>query len=120
MPILTGWSNPADAGKLAVMESRALWMMVLGAAWVFAWAGSFSVFAFVEPEGMGFTRGMNRIMAFLGWQGVAGILAFAVLGAGRSWPARHPVRRASLIPVGLAGLLAILLAGLAIWVRFDA
>ena len=90
------------------METRAFWMMVLGTAWVLAWAGSFSVFAWLEPTGDGFMRGMNRVMAFFGWQGIAAMLSFAVWGLGRNWPPRHSIRRLSLIPVGLALLLGLL------------
>ena len=86
-------------------------MMVLYSAWVLTWAGSFASFIVVEPAGSGFTRGLNQLTTFLGWQGVAAMISFAVLGAGRSWPPRHPIRRASLLPIGLAlGLAAVIVA----------
>ena len=102
------------------MDTRALWLLIAGAAWALAWAGSFAAFAMSEPAGEGFVRGLNRITGFLGWQGVAAMLAFAVWGAGRGWPARHPVRRASLIPLARAAVLAVGLLAVVLWARFAA
>ncbi len=102
------------------METRAFWLMVLGAAWALAWAGSFAVFLVPGAGGEGLVRGVSPEMAFLGWQGVAGMLAFAVLGAGRTWPPRHPIRRASGIPLALAGALAVGLGAAVLWGGFPA
>ncbi|MEM0948824.1 MAG: hypothetical protein AAGK37_15595 [Pseudomonadota bacterium] len=100
------------------MEARTFSLMVLWTVWALAWAGSFAAFLLTEPSSDGFARGINRVMAFLGWQGVAAMLAFAVLGLGREWPRGHPVRRASAIPVILAGILAVSLVGFVAWGRF--
>ena len=100
------------------MDARRLWLMILGAAWALAWAGSFVAFWAVEPTGEGFVRGMNRVMAFLGWQGVAGMLALALWGVARGWPKRSPVRRWSAVPLGLALLLVAGILGVILWARF--
>ena len=76
--------------------------MVRSAVWALAWVGSFAAFALIGPTGEGFVRGMNRVTVLLGWQGVAVMLSIAVLCAGLAWPRRHPVRRASGIPLTLA------------------
>ncbi|MEL6518752.1 MAG: hypothetical protein AAFQ39_13620 [Pseudomonadota bacterium] len=63
-------------------DTRMLLLIGLGALWVLAYGYSFSVFALTEPAGDGFVRGMNRVRAFFGWQGVAGMLADCDLGFG--------------------------------------
>ena len=50
--------------------------------------------------------------AFLGWQGVAGALAFAVFGVSRQWPPEASVRRMAIGPLLLAGAVAL---GVVVW-----
>ena len=98
---------------VGAMDARRLWLMILGAAWAMAWAGSFLAWWLIAPRDG--EPGIDRLTAFLGWQAVAGMLAVAVFGAGRGWPARHPVRRWSLVPLGLAALLVVALIFRPIW-----
>ena len=92
--------------------------MVMIALWLAASAYSVAFLINVEPTGDGFTRGLNRVSGFLGWQGVAGMLAFAVWGVGLGFPKGSGIRRISAVPLGMALALILLLIGLVIWARF--
>jgi hypothetical protein len=92
--------------------------LVLGAAatWLFMVVYGFAAFATLEPSGSGFTRGLNRITAFLGWQ-FAALLAAAVAFARRPGAKDAGlIYWLSRIPLWLSGsffaLLVIFLAGL--------
>jgi hypothetical protein len=93
-------------------------LMVMFALWLAASAYSVVFLISIEPSGDGFTRGMNRVSGFLGWQGVAGMLAFAVWGVGLGFPNGSGIRRTSAVPLGMALALILLLIGLVIWARF--
>lgn len=76
---------------------RLLWLLF--ALWLLAFTGSFIAFALIEPTGSSFTRGANRVGAFLGWQATA--IGFAVmlwwrarqliLATGTQWLMRLPI-----------------------------
>ncbi len=99
-------------------DARRLWLMILLALWLMTFAGSFAAWWLTPTTGDGFVRGMNRVTTFLGWQGIAGMLALGIWGMGRGFPAASPARRLSRWPLGLAGLLVAGLAGLVLWARF--
>lgn len=86
--------------------ARPLWLLALVlAAWAlaFGWSG---VAAFTTPpSGDGFTRGMNRVSLFLGWQGVAFLLGFTGFALGRGWPKGSGIRRVSAVPLWVTLLL---------------
>ncbi|MHC0052376.1 hypothetical protein [Actibacterium sp. D379-3] len=84
------------------------------ALWAGAFTYSFWIFQTTQPLGDGFTRGMNRITGFLGWQVLSTVLALMVFGLGRRLPA-GPQRRMSALPLVLAGLLAAGIAALMLW-----
>lgn len=90
-------------------ETRTLLLMVLLALWVAVYGYSIIFMLTTPVEGSGFTRGMNRISGFLGWQGVAGILAFGCWGIGWSFPKGSGVRRVSAVPLWMA--VALILVG---------
>ena len=92
-----------------------LLLTVLFALWAMAFLYAFLAFALAEPEGSGFTRGMNRIKSFLGWQGIAGLLAFCVFGVSRNWPQGSSVRRIGWLPLGLAACLVAGILGMIGW-----
>ncbi len=98
-------------------DSNRLFLTVLFAAWVFAFCYAFFSFTTQTPTGDGFTRGMNRITTYLGWQGVAGMLGLAIFAVGRSWPKRSTVRVMSIVPIGLALLHVAAIIGIILWVR---
>ena len=90
-------------------------LTALFALWAMAFLYSFVAFLAADPEGSGFTRGANRIASFLGWQGVAGLLALCVFGVARNWPPGTSVRRLALVPLGLAGVLGAALLLVVAW-----
>ena len=92
-----------------------LLLTVLFAFWAMAFVYSFVAFALTEPDDIGFTMGMNRIRAFLGWQGIAGLLALCIFGVSRSWPPGASVRRLGLVPLVPALGLGAVLLGLIGW-----
>ena len=68
----------------------------------------------LEATGSGFTRGSNRISAFLRWEALA--LGAAVIGsfAGRAGQVAGPTRLAARIPLWLSGgFFTLLIAGFA-------
>ncbi|MEM6385911.1 MAG: hypothetical protein AAF718_06710 [Pseudomonadota bacterium] len=100
-------SSPSDGQRLLLTVLLALWLM--------AYLYSFVSFALTEPNGSGFTRGANRLEAFFGWQGIAGLFAIAVFGISRKWPAGSVVRKSGMVPLALAGLLLAAMIGVLTW-----
>lgn len=106
------------AGRMsgaAPSDRSRLILSVLYAAWVFVFVYAFIAYDRAPHEGAGFPDGLNKIAVYLGWQGVAAMLALAVFGLGRGWPKRSGVRRLSAIPLGIAGLHAIVVTGVIFW-----
>ena len=65
------------------MNKRGL-VWTLSAAWLALFIAGFVAFQLTEPTGDSFTRGMNRMGAFLGYQATAALVAlvsWAVLGS---------------------------------------
>lgn len=98
---LAGMTGPGDGIRLL--------LTVLFAAWLAAF-----VFAFVA-HGLTVAASEEARAAFLGWQGIAGILAVAVFGVSRNWPRSAPVRRLALAPILLAGLIVLGIIGTSLW-----
>lgn len=96
-------------------QATLLILMAILALWAAAWGYSFVFAVSSVAQGDGFTRGLNRITGFLGWQGVAGMLAFACWGVGRGFPAKSGVRRMSAVPLSLALVLIVLVLGMVFW-----
>lgn len=103
-------SDPTDGTRLLLTALLALWAMSFGY--------SFAVFALIESTGDGFTKGVNRVTQFLGWQGVAGIFAIAIFGVSRKWSRGAAVRRLGVVPLALAALLVAGILGVIAWARF--
>ncbi|MGJ8584294.1 MAG: hypothetical protein ACSHXD_09390 [Marinosulfonomonas sp.] len=101
-------------------QNRLFALMVMLLFWLGAWGYSFVFLATVDPTGDGFTRGLNRVSGFLGWQGVAGLFAFASWGIGRSFPKPSGIRNVSAIPLWLAVVLILVLIGMSVWGRLQA
>jgi hypothetical protein len=85
--------------------------------WAALFALSFVLAFSLEPTGDGFTRGLNRISAFLVWQGIAVAVAVVawltgrgVEGSGTRWLSR--------IPAIVHLLMVLLVIGLVLAVRF--
>lgn len=99
-------------------DGRRLWVVILFALWFLAFGYAFVAFWITPPEGDGFTRGSNRVLSFLGWQGIAGMIAVALWGVGRGWPKGAPARRMTAVPLALALLLVAGIIGVIAWARF--
>jgi hypothetical protein len=102
-----------------IPQARTLALMVLLALWCSAWVYSIVFFVDAGLTGDGINRGLDRISGFLGWQGVAGMLAFAVWGVGLGFPKGSPIRKTSAVPLGMALALILLIIGFVIWGRFS-
>ena len=91
---------------------------ILLAVWAALYVWSFIAFAITEPTDFGFTRGMNRISLFFGWQFAAGLAAIVVFAMSWQFPPRTLRRWVYRLPLFLGvTLLAALLAvaGWAAW-----
>ena len=99
-------------------DGRRLLLTVLMAVWVLVFGYAFVAFWTTAPTGDGFGRGLNRVVTYLGWQGIAGMLAVAIWGVGRSWPKGAGARRLSAVPLALALLHAVAIAAIVAWARF--
>ena len=77
-------------------DQQRLVLTILYAFWVIVFAYSFVAYSFAPQEGPGFPDGLYKPMAFLGWQGLAGVFAIAVFGVSRAWPRGSSVRNISL------------------------
>lgn len=92
-------------------------LTILAAFWVMAFGYSFVAFAITTPDDVGITGGLDRVNAFLGWQGIAGILGLCLFGVSRAWPKGSVVRRNSAMPLVLAILLVLGILGVIGWAR---
>ena len=59
-------------------DGRRFLATCLAALWLMAFCYAFVAFWTTAPEGEGFVRGMNKPLVYLGWQGIAGMLALAL------------------------------------------
>lgn len=95
---------------------RLVWVLL--AIWVAAYAASFWSLFFAVPTGDGFTRGLNRVSGFLGWQALAGLAAIGLWAVGLSHPKRQPGRWLYRVPILLAALLILFLVGVVLFAQF--
>ena len=105
-------SQPSDGRRLLLTGLLALWLI----AFVYAFIG----FATTAPTGDGFVRGANRVMTYLGWQGIAGVLSIATFAIGRDWPKGSTVRTISAVPLIIAFLHIAGIIGVILWARASA
>ncbi|MBT8408003.1 MAG: hypothetical protein KJN93_00070 [Alphaproteobacteria bacterium] len=80
------------------------WLTAICAAWVLAFMASF--LAQGRSARNDFGPLSERLELWMGWQGIAGILAFAIWGLGRQWPKGSSMRKITAAPLVLAGLMA--------------
>ena len=91
--------------------TQRLIISLLGLAWLAMYAWSFSSF-WLDPTGDGFTRGLNRISTFVGWQFGAGMVGVALFALRNHVAPR--LRKLLWVPVALAlGLVALILVVIA-------
>ncbi len=100
-------STPGDRFRLL--------LTVIAAFWVIVFVYSFFAYSHAPHEGPGFPDGLNKPAVFLGWQGIAALLALAVFGVGRRWPPGSAVRRLSWVPLLGALAIAAMVSGVLAW-----
>lgn len=99
------------------MQKTVVWGLL--AVWLLMFAGSFTVFAFVDPTGDGFTRGTNRVMGFLLLQMGAGFVGTAIWLMRKAFPAGSWQRWLARLPAGLFSLLILLTVLIVLWARLS-
>lgn len=89
-------NGPSDGRRFLLIALGAVWLM----AFVYAFVAFFSV-----PQAE-IAQAASKAEAYLGWQGVASIAAFAIFGVGLAWERGSATRRLSVVPLLLALLQA--------------
>ncbi len=101
-------NGPGDGARLL--------LTILLAGWVLAYAYSAYEFATIKDTGQLFdlNLGDRPVLYFLGWQGIAGIIAVGIYGVSRLWPRGAAARQIGNVPVMLALLLVAALVALVV------
>lgn len=99
------------------MSRRGAVLLLLG-LWAGTIALSFAHAWMTPPSGDGFTKGLNRLAIFLGWQAAAGLLALFLAAYSRPLP-KGALRWLALLPAAVVAALVMGIAGLTLWVRLD-
>lgn len=86
--------------------------------WVIVYAASFIIPFSYEATGDGFTRGLNRVAAFFGWQFAAGLIALIVWGLKDNLGEGRKFKWIGRIPILLALALFLLCVAAILWARF--
>ena len=98
-------------------DARRFWVTLLFALWALAFGYAFVAYMTTPPSGDGFFLGLNRALVYLGWQGIAGLLALGLWGVARGWPRGTSARQLSGIPLFLAVLHVALALAVFVWGR---
>jgi hypothetical protein len=77
-------ARPEDARSMQPKHT----VYALSGVWLLLFVISFVTLQVVQPTGDGFTRGLNRIVAFLSWQGAAFVVAMVL-----AWLTRRAAER---------------------------
>ena len=89
-------------------------VLLLLALWAIAFCGSFVAAYLTKPDDFGFTRGMNRMGAFLAWQAVA--LVLAVICLVFRWSSKDEfIRKLAAVPSIFVGVLIVGFAAFYLW-----
>ena len=104
---------------MRVIATALIWICLI--VWAAFVANGVLAYMTLEATGSGFTRGSNRVGAFLQWQVLALAAAFVGAMSGRIASATGVTRFASRIPFWLSGgfflLLVVGFLALLIWAR---
>ncbi len=90
-------------------------LMALLALWLGAYIYSVVVLVAAGPEVEATLPYLKRDIGFLGWQGVAGIIAFGCWGVGWSFPKGTGIRRISGLPLGMALAMVLVISGMSVF-----
>ncbi len=94
-------------------------LAILLVVWMGVYVASFIIPWTYNATGDGFTRGLNRIAAFFGWQIAAGVIGLVIWGMGRHQGGSTVMRWLMRIPVLLAAALAVLSVGVILWANLS-
>ncbi len=97
-------------------QRRIAWILL--SIWLVTYCWSFGSLFLTEATGDGFTRGLNRVTSFFGWQILAGSLALVIWWLGRHFERKTLARWICRLPVTLAGLLFLACVGLIVAANF--
>lgn len=101
-------------------DGKRFLLAVLLAAWAMAFAYSFYAYSSTPADGEGFTRGLNRVGQFLGWQAVAGLLGLASFAVSREAARGSGIRRVAAVPFWIALAFLALILGFYGWAMVSA
>ena len=87
-------------------------LKILLLLWLAVMAGSFLAFQLTDETGDGFTRGLNRVMTFLGWQFAGLIIALLCLFLRAKVDRGRPLRWIALVPALVAGAQVLVLVAM--------
>lgn len=93
-------------------------LVALLLVWAVAYIASFALPATMAPTGDGFTRGLNRVGTFFGWQIGACLLAVLIWMVGRSAALSRRMIWVTRLPAILAGALIVFVIGVILWANF--
>ena len=96
-------------------DSRRLLLRVMCSLWVFVFVYALVTILGAVPLAGGFPEGVDRVMVYLGWQGIAGMLAVAVFGIGRGWPRGSSVRGMTTVPLAIASVHVVAVGVFMLW-----
>ena len=111
-----GKGDEAGRGETAGADRRVGALMALMALWLAAYG--YSVLLLLGLVAGGATEPLpeaRRSAGFLGWQGIAGMLAFGCWGLGRGFAPGRGIRRVAAVPLLLALALAVVLLLMALF-----
>ncbi len=94
-------------------------LLIILAAWTVAFLGAFVAFWLTPATDFGLAAGWNKVGVFMGWQGVAAVLAILAAVVSRSVPRGLRLRWLGLVPMGFLLLLAAGIAALIIWANMQ-
>lgn len=89
-------------------------LMIWGGLYLY----SFWLLFTMESTGDGFTRGMNRVTGFLGWQMAAAAVGLVCFMLSRGQPKGSLLHKAGAAPLVVALALLALGAAIILWVRY--
>jgi len=99
-------NGPGDGARFLLTALLAFWVMAY--AYSLTDLPSLADVRGAEGSGPDFASALH----FLGWQGIAGILAFSVYGVSRLWPRGAAARQLGNLPLALAFLLVAVVAAI--------
>ncbi len=94
-------------------------LLIILAAWTVAFLGAFVAFWITPATDFGLAAGWNKVGVFMGWQGVAAVLAVLAAVVSRSVPRGERLRWLGLVPMGFLLLLVAGVVALIVWANMQ-